>query len=713
MLDRRYGWFGLAMAALLLATPAWHRATAADDAADEDEEDAPPPEKTVVVARGVPEDPLDSLRVVDVLDEQLLRDRRPRTVPEALAEVPGAFVQKTNHGGGSPIIRGMVGPQNLILIDGVRLNNSTYRTGPLQYLNTVDSFSLQRIEVMRGPGSVLYGSDAIGGVIELLTADPVPRAAGKSARFVPLGILKGETCDLERSGRGALSVDTEPFGALGGITLRMFDDLRAGGGMGRQVWSGYNELDWDAKLRLGRAGQNHVDILYQGVRLSDMGRTDKLASSNTLTMYDRNDRDLLYGSVFLRLDPIATRLTITPSYQRQLETRRKLRFADETHEEVTKVTRGQDIVDTVGAATRFDTRLFARRLDLLYGAEYYQDFVRSEQSEGPNEDALSPIAPSYPEGSRYGTLGLFVMATGTPLRTERWTELVIYGGARLASFSALAPSIEAFGDVRTRYTGGVLAAGVNLRRRGLFNIGLGYNQGLRAPNLMETSRFGDTGEWYHIPNPELGPERAHTVELSGRLRGGPVTLSAAGYVTLLSDTIVRVATQYEGQETIEGTGVVHNINAGNGRVIGTEVSAAVALPGHLSVGGDVTWTRGNYDDPDEGWVPMSRIPPVFGTVRVGFVPQWRGLFVECYVQTAGWQSRLSPRDLSDARIPEGGTPGWWTLNLRAGVRPLDWMQITIGGGNLTDNLYKMHASGVYGAGATAWISVETVTPASK
>ncbi len=711
-MGRYQRWAALLAVALLSAIPTGRHAAAADDPpdeTDETDEEASPSSQTVVVARGVQEDPLDSLRVVDVLDEQTLRDRRPRTTPEALAELPGVHVQKTNHAGGSPIIRGMVGPQNLILVDGVRLNNSTYRTGPLQYLNTVDSFSLQRIEVMRGPGSVLYGSDAIGGVIELVTADPVPRAEGSNARFTPLGILKGETCDLERSGRGALSVDTEPFGAVGGVTLRMFDDLRAGGDEGRQVWSGYNELDWDAKVRIGPAGRDHVDILYQG---SDAGRTDKLESSNKLTMYDRNDRDLLYAKVFLRLDPIATRLTFTPSYHRQLETRRKLVFSDETHEDVSKVTFGEDIVDTLGAAARFDTRLFARRLDLLYGAEFYQDWVRSEQSEGPNEDALVPITPSYPEGSRYGTLGLYAMATGTPLRTANWTELVVYGGARLASFSALAPGIDDFGDVQTRHTGGVVAGGINLRRRGLFNVGLGYNQGLRAPNLMETSRFGDTGEWYHVPNPELGPERAHTLELSGRLRGGPLSLSAAGYVTMLRDTIVRVSTEYNGQESIEGAEVVHNINAGNGRVGGVEGAVDVALPGHFSVGGNVTWTQGSYDDPDQGWVPMSRIPPLFGTGRVRFAPQWHGLFVECFVQAAGKQDKLSPRDITDARIPEDGTPGWWTLNLRAGVRPLDWMQISVGGGNLTDNLYKYHASGVYGAGATAWISIETVTPAS-
>ena len=96
----------------------------------------------------------------------------PRTVPESLNVIPGVFVQKTNHGGGSPFIRGLTGNQTLILIDGIRLNNSTFRYGPNQYLNTIDPFSVNKIEVLRGSGSVQYGSDAMGGVIQIFTKDP-------------------------------------------------------------------------------------------------------------------------------------------------------------------------------------------------------------------------------------------------------------------------------------------------------------------------------------------------------------------------------------------------------------------------------------------------------------------------------------------------------------------------------------------------------------
>lgn len=674
------------------------------DGPEDEEADA----STVVVARGIPEDPLDALRVVDVIDSRQLSERRPRTVPEALMEGAGAYIQKTNHAGGSPIIRGMVGPQNLILIDGVRFNNSTYRTGPLQYLNTVDSFSLERIELMRGPGSVLYGSDAIGGVIDLVTRDPVAPEEGKTSRFAPLVILRGETCDLERSGRGALSFDAKDFGLIGGASIHVFDDLRAGGDLGVQPWSGYDEVDWDAKVRVGRAGDDRLEILYQGVRVRNAGRTDKLESKGQLTLYDENFRDLVYAAGHLRIDPLATRITITPSWQRQLETRRKISFSDPEYEDVSKVAWSRDTVNTLGGAVRLDTRLFARRLDLVYGAEYYHDFVHSEASQGPDEASMEEAIPTYPEGSGYDTFGAYALATGTPLRTENWVEVVVYAGARFSAFAARAPGIEGFGDVELRSTGGVAAAGIHLRKRGVFNVGIGFDEGFRAPNLMESARIGDTGNWFHVPNPALNSERAESLEASGRVRAGPVALGAVVYTTFLRDYIVRLPATYEGNETVGGAMVVQNANSGRGRVVGTEGTLMVETPIGVAVGGNLTWTHGEYEDPVEGWVPMSRIPPLFGNARVRVARPWHDLFVEVFAQFAGAQDRLSPLDITDPRIPEDGTPGWWTLNLRAGIRPVEWLQISVGGSNLTNQPYKVHGSGIYGSGATAWLALEVL-----
>ena len=119
---------------------------------------------------------IDSPRQIAVVTAEDIRRRNYRSTPDALADILGVFVQETNDGAGSPIIRGLVGNQILILVDGIRLNNGAYRLGPNQYLNTIDLNQIERIEVVRGAGSVLYGSDALGGVVNIIT-----RAAGREA----------------------------------------------------------------------------------------------------------------------------------------------------------------------------------------------------------------------------------------------------------------------------------------------------------------------------------------------------------------------------------------------------------------------------------------------------------------------------------------------------------------------------------------------------
>src|SRR4028119_1514941 len=135
----------------------------------------------------------------ETLSKTNIEDYQSRTTPEALMGVNGVFVQKTNHGGGSPFLRGLTGNQTLLLVDGIRLNNSTFRYGPNQYLNTIDAYTINRIEVAKGTGSVQYGSDALGSVIQVLTKEPeftVERS------FKGRAIAKYMTGAMEKTYRG-------------------------------------------------------------------------------------------------------------------------------------------------------------------------------------------------------------------------------------------------------------------------------------------------------------------------------------------------------------------------------------------------------------------------------------------------------------------------------------------------------------------------------
>jgi hemoglobin/transferrin/lactoferrin receptor protein len=134
---------------------------------------------------------------ISVRTNQQLQQDAPRTAPEALTGTTGVWLQKTNHGGGSPFLRGLTGQQTLLMIDGIRLNNASFRSGPNQYLNTIDPQSIYQIEALRGSGSVQYGSDALGGVVHVLTRDP--QFSGNGLRLTGSAYAKVMSADMEKA----------------------------------------------------------------------------------------------------------------------------------------------------------------------------------------------------------------------------------------------------------------------------------------------------------------------------------------------------------------------------------------------------------------------------------------------------------------------------------------------------------------------------------
>jgi outer membrane receptor protein involved in Fe transport len=154
--------------------------------------------------------------------------------------------------------------------------------------------------------------------------------------------------------------------------------------------------------------------------------------------------------------------------------------------------------------------------------------------------------------------------------------------------------------------------------------------------------------------------------------------------------------------------VAWDVNGGEGILWGVETELALDVGLGLSLGGSLAWTWGEEELPDGGTAPLTRIPPLFGRVALRWDTPWAGPvrgFVEAYVLAADAQDRLSAEDAKDARIPEGGTPGWWTLNVRAGVEATERLRLVLDVRNLLDETYKYHGSGVYGPGASAVLSL--------
>jgi outer membrane cobalamin receptor len=184
---------------------------------------------------------------ISILNSKSLSLNSQRNTPELLNEAPGVFIQKTNHGGGSAFLRGLTGNQVLYLIDGIRINNAITRYGPNQYLNTIDRFSIDRLEIVRGSGSVLFGSDAIGGVINMLSINPDIKQ--QKAFSGKISTRLGSN-NLEESLNGRISYKNKESWLTSGITTRSFGDLIGGKNTKLQHPSGYDEFCYDIKTNI-------------------------------------------------------------------------------------------------------------------------------------------------------------------------------------------------------------------------------------------------------------------------------------------------------------------------------------------------------------------------------------------------------------------------------------------------------------------------------
>jgi hemoglobin/transferrin/lactoferrin receptor protein len=349
---------------------------------------------------------------MEVLQQQAVRELGARTTPEALAAVNGVFVQKTNHGGGSPFVRGLTGNQTLILVDGVRMNNAIFRYGPNQYLNTIDPYTIQQIEVAKGTGSVQYGSDAMGGVIQVITAEPEYKEKGKQVKGGLMGRLVNR--GMEQTGRGQLQYGSRRFAVQGGISVRHFGHLYGGDSTGMQIPSGYNERAYDIKGKLLLGSRAELTLAHQRVQQEDVPvyhkvKLENFAFNNTALQ----QRSLSYARFVVPSDRAwAKELSVIASFQKGIEEResRKNGATTERFEKDDIQTAGLTIDLTSGVKPWWR---------INSGVELYHDRVGSRSTDiSLANNTVAPKRGLYPDGASYGNYSLFSLHH---LSWSRWT----------------------------------------------------------------------------------------------------------------------------------------------------------------------------------------------------------------------------------------------------------------------------------------------------
>ena len=637
-----------------------------------------------------------------------LQEAQTRTLPEVLDTTTGVMVQKTSYGQGSPYIRGFTGFRTLMLVDGIRLNSPVFRDGANQYWNTVDSFSLDSVEVLKGPGSALYGSDAVGGTVQAFTREP--EFAPEGGADVWGGRLAARVASAERSvtGRAEGEYGSDQWAGLFGVTYKDFGDLEGGKQVGRQEKTGYQEMDFDAKIRIALAGDRELVFAHYTVDQDDVWRTHRTpygiswqgtkVGNEPVHKFDQ-DRSLTYLRFIDREQTLLyDEWQATVYFQRQEETKYV------TKKELTRTTDGFD-VQTWGTSSDM-----IKETDFgtwAYGVEYLHDGIDSFRNNYLSDGTLKSVGIQGPvaDDSTYHTAALY--AQDRLNLSDRW-ELTLggrgtYARADVGRYENFETSPHTPASMDEHWYD--LSGHVRLAYRVMDDLWWLYasaSKGFRAPGMSDLTRF-DVSRSTDIetPSTNLDPEEYLTGEVGSRVTADPVSWHIAYFYTRIHDMIIRQAAT---------DGYYTKINGGDGYVHGVESELDIQLSRHWRSRTGYTWMEGftDYSDADGNKInePVRTMPmTVYTALR--WESESRRFWAEVAERASDCEDRLTVADKTDnQRIPPGGTPGYAATDLRCGWRVKEGLSMVAAVENVLDKDYRIHGSGSNEPGRNFILSAE-------
>lgn len=689
-------------------------------------------DEVVVSASKFKEKRKDVVQKIQVISSQELALQNQSSTADVLANSGNVFVQKSQLGGGSPIIRGFETNKVLMVIDGIRLNNAIYRGGHLQNVITMDNGIMDRVEVVFGPGSVVYGSDAIGGVMHFTTKNPTLSTTDKTL-VKGSGFMRYMSSANGYAAHADVSLGTKRFGSLTSFTYSNYGDLRQGskradfvGNFGIRPWSverinGVDSMvmNSDTNLQLG-SGYSQYDVLQKFTFLQKPGVLHKvnlqLSNSSNIDRYDRLTQTIAgkprfaewyYGPQFRLLGAYSLELSnatklydgarFTIGYQSieesRMDRRYKKDFLNHRIENVDVFTLNADLMKRKG------------KHEFRYGVDaWYNKVTSTAFVENIVADTSAPLDSRYPDGGS-NMMSAAVYATHTWEINEK---LILNDGLR-ASYVGLNAVFEdktffpfPYDNISQKH----LALNGNL---GLIYIPskdwrmtLNGSTAFRAPNVDDMSKvFESVQGSVLVPNPNLKAEYAYNGEFGvSRVLTEGLTIQATAYYTLLKNALTVGQGTFNGQDSIVYDGqlsqVMTTTNAGKAYVFGFEAMLSGKLNDHLSMMATVNYTKGrNVTDS----IPLDHIPPVFG--KVSMVYSVGKLRTELFVNYSGWKRLADYNMAGEDNFPYAtvyGMPSWYTLNARVNYNLTRQIGLQIACENILDQNYRNYASNISAPG---------------
>ncbi|MFQ5658762.1 MAG: TonB-dependent receptor plug domain-containing protein, partial [Candidatus Methylomirabilales bacterium] len=450
---------------------------------------------------------------VTVIGPKEIERRRPEVLPDLLRGEEGAFVQQTTPGQASPIIRGLIGSSVLNLVDGMRLNNAIFRNAPNQYLALVDGYNVERIEAVRGPASTLYGSDAMGGVVQVIT--PVPRFEGEEWQVGGRALAQFASADLSWVTRASLEAGKEDIGIRGGFTYQDVGDRRVGGGDVVRP-SDFTALGGDAKVLFSPAKNHELLLNFQYFEQPKTPRTDELVPgfgqtepSSAVFFFEPNSRLFVQGR-YRVLQPFSfvDAIEINAGFQEIVDDRRQRDFGspDEIREKNSDELKGV----TLQASSHW-----GELMNFTYGTDLYFDKVLSSRTSTDIQTGSTQVVqPRFPDDSTMNSFGAYILDEIHP-----FPPLVITLGGRFSHFDTDLPPTDGVPGTSQSFNDLTGNLGLTYALTPTVKLVTNVGRGFRAPNVFDLGTTGPRpGNRFNRPNPNLDAETILTVDWGVKLQ---------------------------------------------------------------------------------------------------------------------------------------------------------------------------------------------------
>lgn len=663
--------------------------------------------------------------------------RNPQTAADLLQGSGQVYVQKSQLGGGSPLIRGFSTNRLLIAVDGIRFNTAIFRGGNVQNVISIDPFTIENTEVILGPGSVVYGSDAVGGVMNFYTKKP-KFSFEEGISFSGNATARYATANKEKTGHVDFNIGLKEWSFLTSVTFSDFDDLRQGkhgpddylrneyvaviDGVDTIVTNdnpliqkptGYNQINTMQKVRFSPNERWNFNLGLFYTTTSDYPRYDRLIRRRNGNLraaeWFYGPQTWLSGNLQITSTQEAIALydksNLTLSFQQFGEGRNDRDFGD------TILFETDEIVDAYSAGWDFTKKI--GKGNLYYGLEYVFNRVHSagEQTD-ITTNITTPTASRYPNGSSWQSAAAY-----TSLQYALTEDLSFQGGLRynyiklFADFSDNNRFFEFPFSEANIDTGALTgSAGLSWKASDILRWKANFSTAFRAPNIDDVGKIFDSEPGsIVVPNPNLKPENATSGDVGFSLNfDNVVKLDVSTYYTVLDDALIRRDFTLNGESEIDFQGELSNVqaiqNAARAEVYGFEGGVEINFNKVWQLTSQFNITKGFEEDAEGNRNPIRHAAPNFGNTHLTFTKKKLKLDAFAIYNGQFEFADLAPSQQNNAFLyatNENGdpfSPRWYTLNFAAQYELTKQLQLNITLENITDQRYRTYSSGISAAG---------------